>query len=106
MSILVVSLRLSHRFHLKPQAAFSTEDKLGKAADFPGGGPKSRVFSWRQTKPEQSQSYNHAQLSHSKFLPDAVPVRAARTLSDISYLNGSTIIKGQYLGPEEKGMKV
>lgn len=105
LSVLVASLGLSHRFHLKPQATFSTEDKLGEATHFPGGGPESGVLSWQQTKPEQSQGHDHAQLSQGKLLPDAVPVSAGRIPSDFSYVKGSAIVRGQYLGPEEKGMK-
>lgn len=105
MSVVVASLGLSHRFQLEPQAAFSTEDELGEAADFPGGGPASGVLSWHQTEPEQSQGHNHAQLGQGKFLPDAVPVSAGRILSDFSCFQGSAAVTGQYLGPEEKGMK-
>lgn len=104
MWVVVASLSRSHRFHLKPQAAFSAEDKLGEAADFPGGGPESGVPPRRQTKPEQRQGHDHAQLRQGKLLPDAVPV-GRRHLVRFSYLKGSTIRKGRYLGPEEKGMK-
>lgn len=102
---LVASLGLSHRFQLKPQAAFSTQDELGKAADFFRGGPQSGVLSWQQAKPEQCQSYDHAQLSQSKLLSDAVPVNAGKIESDFRYFKGSTMVMGRYLGPEEKGMK-
>lgn len=87
------SLGLSHRFNLKPQATFSTKNKLGETADFSRGGPEFWVVPWQQAEPEQSQGHDDSQLCQGKFLSNAVPERGRRCLSDLSYLKSSTTIK-------------
>lgn len=104
----LASLGLSHRFHLKPQATFSTKNKLWETADFSREGPEFWVVPWQQAEPKQSQGHNDSQLSQGKFLSNAVPERGRRCLSDLSYLKSSTIIKavpGSW-GKRDEGVRI
>lgn len=107
--LLFLQVLCAQRLQQQPQASLSSQDELGETLSAAGAGPKFRVHSWGQTKPEQGQRHDDSQLRQGEFLTDTVPVNTQvyfmMEVSGAVWLVERGRCAVLYLGPEEKGMK-